>query len=137
MTQMMTSACAFALVLALGPAFAQVSPETLASISIPDKTETSIGTLEFFDGVPKDTTVAAVYDNLDRMRGTTVFLDNIGAVSMFAVRTGLADAMPARRARTKSLCSKSCWIPKPLSSQRTRRRFTPTPTPISPRTARP
>ncbi|WP_201063105.1 DUF1254 domain-containing protein [Thiorhodovibrio winogradskyi] len=88
----MTSASACALVLALGPAFAQVSPETLDSISIPDKAETSIGTLEFFDGVPKDATVAVVYDNLDRMRGTTVFLDNIGAVSMYAVRTGLADA---------------------------------------------
>ena len=68
MTQMMTSACACALVLALAPAFAQVSPETLDSISIPDKAETAIGTLEFFNGVPKDTTVAAVYDNLDRMR---------------------------------------------------------------------
>ncbi len=92
MTQMMTSACAFALVLALGPACAQVSPETLDSISIPDQVATSLGTLEFFDGVPKDTTVAAVYDNLDRMRGTVVFLDNIGAVSMYAVRSGLADA---------------------------------------------
>ena len=92
MTHMLTSACAVALVLVLAPAFAEVSPETLESISIHDKVETSIGTLEFFDGVPKDTTVAAVYDNLDRMRGTGVFLDNIGAVSMYAVRTGLADA---------------------------------------------
>ena len=31
---------------------AQVSPETLKSISMPDKVETSIGKLEFFDGVP-------------------------------------------------------------------------------------
>ncbi|WP_373509047.1 DUF1254 domain-containing protein [Thiocapsa sp.] len=89
---MMTSACAFALVFALGPACAEVSPETLDSISISEQVATSIGTLEFFDGVPKDATVAAVYDNLDRMRATAVFLDNIGAVSMYAVRTGLADA---------------------------------------------
>lgn len=92
MTQLMTSACACALVVALGPVFARVSPATLDAISIPDTAETSIGTLEFFDGVPSDTTVAAIYDNLDRMRGTTVFIDNIGAVSMHAVRTGLAAA---------------------------------------------
>jgi hypothetical protein len=84
------SAIAFAL--AVGPAVGQVSTVELDAISIPDKVETSIGTLEFFDGVPKDTTIAAVYDNLDRMRGMEVFLDNVGAVSMYSVRTGLADA---------------------------------------------
>ena len=88
----LTSASVLAFAVALGPAFAQVSPETLKSISIPDKVDTSIGTLEFFDGVPTDATVATVYDNLDRMRGTQVFLDNVGAVSMYAVRKGLADA---------------------------------------------
>ena len=88
----LTSASVLAFVVALGPALAQVSPETLKSISIPDKVDTSIGTLEFFDGVPTDATVATVYDNLDRMRGTQVFLDNVGAVSMYAVRKGLADA---------------------------------------------
>ncbi|MEZ5570398.1 MAG: DUF1254 domain-containing protein [Halioglobus sp.] len=83
-----------ALVLAVtaGPAAAEVSPAELAAISIPDKVETAIGKLEFFDGVPTDTTIASVYDNLDRMRGTSVFLDNIGAVSMYSVRTALADA---------------------------------------------
>ncbi len=34
------------------PATAQVSKETLESISTPDKVETSIGTLEFPDGAP-------------------------------------------------------------------------------------
>ena len=71
---------------------AQVSAETLKSISIPDKVETSIGKLEFFDGVPKDATVTAVYDNLDKMRGMEVFLDNVGAVSMYSVRKGLDEA---------------------------------------------
>ena len=75
-----------------GPALAQVSPQTLKSISIPNKVATPIGSLDFFDGVPSKATAIAVYDNLDRMRGTAVFLDNIGAVSMYAVRTGLADA---------------------------------------------
>ena len=72
---------------------AQVSPDTLKSISIPDKVDTSIGKLEFFDGVPANAaTVENVYDNLDRMRGTDVFLDNLGAVSMYSVRKGLDGA---------------------------------------------
>ncbi|WP_029060019.1 DUF1254 domain-containing protein [Stappia stellulata] len=88
----LTTLSALALTLAMGPAFAEVSPAELEAISIPDTVETAIGTLEFFDGVPTDATIATVYDNYDRMRGLQVFLDNIGAVSMYSVRTGLADA---------------------------------------------
>jgi hypothetical protein len=40
--------------LSLAVAQAQVSDENLDSISIPDKVETSIGTLDFFDGVRVD-----------------------------------------------------------------------------------
>ncbi|WP_278921944.1 DUF1254 domain-containing protein [Pseudophaeobacter profundi] len=79
-------------ILLSSPAVSQVSQEELDAISIPDKVETAIGTLEFFDGVPTDATISTVYDNLDRMRGIDVFLDNIGAVSMYSVRKGLADA---------------------------------------------
>jgi len=79
-------------VLLSSPAVSQVSQQELDAISIPDKVETAIGTLEFFDGVPTDATISTVYDNLDRMRGMDVFLDNIGAVSMYSVRKGLADA---------------------------------------------
>ena len=74
------------------PASAEVTEAELNAISIPDKVETPIGTLEFFDGVPTGDTVATVYDNLDRMRGVEVFLDNVGAVSMYSVRKGLAEA---------------------------------------------
>lgn len=88
----LTTVSALALTLAMGPAFAEVSPAELEAISIPDTVETAIGTLEFFDGVPTDATVATLYDNLDRMRGMEVFLDNVGAVSMYSVRKGLADA---------------------------------------------
>jgi len=88
----LTAASVLVLTLGVGPAFGEVSSETLEAISIPDTVETSIGTLEFFDGVPTDATVATVYDNLDRMRGMEVFLDNVGAVSMYSVRKGLADA---------------------------------------------
>jgi hypothetical protein len=71
---------------------AGVSPETLKSISIPDKVETSIGTLDFFDGIPSDTTINKVYDNLDRTRALGVYLDNMGGVSINAVLDGLAAA---------------------------------------------
>ena len=72
------------------PASAEVSKAELDAISIPDKVETSIGTLEFFDGVPVGDTVDKVYDNLDRMRGLAVFLDNQGAASLHAMRMGNA-----------------------------------------------
>ncbi|MEE4146788.1 MAG: DUF1254 domain-containing protein [Halieaceae bacterium] len=88
----LTALSAFVFAVAAGPASAQVSSAELDAISIPDKVETAIGKLEFFDGVPTPTTIASVYDNLDLMRGMGVFLDNIGAVSMYSVRKGLADA---------------------------------------------
>jgi hypothetical protein len=88
----MTSVSALAIAVAMGPAFAEISSAELDAISIPDKVETAIGRLEFFDGVPTNGTVSALYDNLDRMRGVEVFLDNVGAVSMYSVRKGLADA---------------------------------------------
>ncbi len=88
----LTALSAIAFAVAMGPAFGEVSSAELDAISIPDKVETAIGMLEFFDGVPTDATVSTVYDNLDRMRGMQVFLDNVGAVSMHSVRKGLAEA---------------------------------------------
>ena len=72
------------------PATAKVTEAELEAISIPDKVETPIGELEFFDGVPTGDTVQTVYDNLDRMRGLAVFLDNQGAASIHAMRAGNA-----------------------------------------------
>ena len=51
------------------------STDMLKSIAMPDRVETAIGTLEFFDGVPKKETIDKVYDNLDRMRAVQVYLD--------------------------------------------------------------
>lgn len=76
----------------LSAAQAEVSKETLESISIPDKVETSIGKLEFFDGVPSDATIDKLYDNLDRSRGTQAYMDNMGGVSIQSVLDGLAEA---------------------------------------------
>jgi len=71
---------------------AQVTQETLDSISIPDKVETAIGTLDFFDGVPTDATIDKLYDNLDRSRGVEAYLDNVGGVSIQSVLDGLGRA---------------------------------------------
>ncbi len=64
---------------------AQVSAETLKSISTADEVQTPVGKLEFFDGVPTDATVDKLYDNLDRMRAVEAFLDNVGALSVYSV----------------------------------------------------
>ena len=70
------------------PGFNTAIPE---SILTPDRVETSIGTLEFFDGLPDEATVDAVYDNLDRIRGTEVFLNFIPAASLEGLRIGMAE----------------------------------------------
>jgi len=69
---------------------ADVSAETLKAISVPDKVDTPLGKLEFFDGVPSDQTIDTLYDNLDRMRGVEVYLNNQGAASLNAMRAGNA-----------------------------------------------
>ena len=58
--------------------------------SIPDKVSTVAGELHFFDGVPVGNTSELVYDYLDRARGVDVFLDNIGAVSIYSLQVALA-----------------------------------------------
>lgn len=56
------------------------------SIIIPDKLESRIGTLEFFDGLPTDKTVQKAYDYLYFQRGVDVFLNEMRAASMVAMR---------------------------------------------------
>jgi hypothetical protein len=68
-----------------------IPPETLKSISTPDKLDTPIGKLEFFDGVPTGNTVKTLYDNLDCSRGFQVYLDNLGAVAIHAFLASLAE----------------------------------------------
>lgn len=40
--------------------------------------------------MPTDATVDTLYDNLDRMRAVSVFLDNVGALSVYSVIAGNA-----------------------------------------------
>ncbi len=59
------------------------------SIIVPDKIETRLGTLEFFDGFPADETVQKMHDYLYFHRAVDVFLDEMSAASIFAIREGL------------------------------------------------
>jgi hypothetical protein len=58
------------------------------SITTPDRVETRLGTLSFFDGYPDDATTQKVYDNLDFMNGVKAFLDAVPGASAEALRTG-------------------------------------------------
>ncbi|MFV1958011.1 MAG: DUF1254 domain-containing protein [Planctomycetota bacterium] len=62
--------------------------EIPAPIMTPDRVETSIGTLEFHDGLPSAETAKKVFDNLDRARGMQVFLNAIPAASLQAMVVG-------------------------------------------------
>jgi hypothetical protein len=61
-----------------------------ASITAPAKAETSIGTLEYFDGVPTPATVQTLYDYLDTSRAANVFVNSIPMLSMYTLREGQA-----------------------------------------------
>ena len=62
-----------------------------AKIMTPDKVQTPIGALKFFDGMPNKATVAKQYDNLDLMRGAEAFLSGIPATSIEGLRLGHAE----------------------------------------------
>jgi len=82
--------------LIVSQALAEVPPkmkmttEIPKSITTPDKVETRLGTLEFFDGFPDDATTQKVYDNLDFMRGVQAFLNAVPGASAEGFRTGWA-----------------------------------------------
>jgi len=52
----------------------------------PDKVETRLGTLNFFDGFPDKATAQKLYDNLDFQRAVQAYLLAIPAVSQAANR---------------------------------------------------
>jgi len=84
---------ATALTFILGSAAsADVSADTLATISTPPSVDTRIGTLEFNDGAPSRDTAAAVYDNLDFTYAFRAFTDTFKGVSIRAVREGFEAA---------------------------------------------
>ncbi|MGB8797956.1 MAG: DUF1254 domain-containing protein [Candidatus Aquilonibacter sp.] len=59
-----------------------------APITTPDKVQTRLGTLSFFDGFPDDATVKTVMDNLDFSRGVQAFLNGMPGASLVGMRAG-------------------------------------------------
>ncbi len=62
-----------------------------AKILTPDRVETRIGTLEFTDGFPTQSTADLLYDHLDFLRGVEVFLSCVPAASLEAMRIGMEE----------------------------------------------
>ena len=72
------------------PKYSADVPEFLLT---PDKVETEfLGDLEFFDGMPSESTVNKAYDFLDLSRGVETFLSGMPAASIYAMLEGFADA---------------------------------------------
>lgn len=95
--QKQTLFTSFMMLMALiGLSLAQVTPgyniEIPDKIMTPDKVETRIGTLEFFDGLPTEQTTNLVYDNLDFLRGVETFLNGIPATSILGMKMGMWEA---------------------------------------------
>ncbi len=64
-------------------------------IASPDKVETRLGALSFFDGFPDKATVDRLYDNLDFQRAVQAYLLAIPAVSQAANRNEILKLGPA------------------------------------------
>jgi len=90
--QIVVSALCLGIVVLVLPATASAQSSIPPEITTPDKVETRIGTLEFFDGYPTDATVQKVYDNLDLLRGVEVFLNFCPSASIYAIKEGSAAA---------------------------------------------
>jgi hypothetical protein len=58
-------------------------------VAVPDKVETSIGTLNLNDGYPDDDTTRKVYDNLDASRALQAYLLAIPIVNQASMRATL------------------------------------------------
>ena len=77
------------------PAFAepprlQMTTDIPEAITTPDRVETRLGTLTYFDGYPDDATTQKVYDNLDFINGVQAFLHAVPGASAEGFRTGWA-----------------------------------------------
>lgn len=64
-------------------------------IASPDRVETRLGTLKFFDGFPDEASVDKLYDNLDFQRAVQAYLLGLAPVSQYANRKGILEVGPA------------------------------------------
>lgn len=73
----------------------KMSTDIPSGIAIPDKVDTRLGTLNFFDGFPDQPTVEKIYDNLDFQRAVQAYLLALAPVNMAGLREGLLGVGPA------------------------------------------
>ena len=66
-------------------------------VAVPDKIESSIGTLNLTYGYPKADTVEKIYDNLDRSRALQAYLMAIPIVNQAGMRDSLSKFGPANQ----------------------------------------
>jgi hypothetical protein len=82
---------------AQGASRPSIATEIPPGIAMPDRVETRLGTLEFFDGFPSDATVQKLYDNHDFQRAVQAYLLAIPAVNQAAMRKALLQWGPANK----------------------------------------
>ena len=79
---------ALGLALSMGVPLSAVA-QVPASITTPDKVESSIGTLQYKDGAPTKETVAKTYDFLDLMHGVEAFVNAYQGASVASIFKGM------------------------------------------------
>jgi hypothetical protein len=89
MNRTLLSSLAF--ILAASPAFADVSAETVKSLSAPDRVETRAGKLEFRDGAPTEETAQKVHDTLDFTNALNVYNNSFRGASALALVKGFQE----------------------------------------------
>jgi hypothetical protein len=73
----------------------KMSTKIPPGIETPDKVNTRLGTLNFFDGFPDDKTVEKLYDNLDFQRAVQAYLLALAPVNQVSNRKGILEVGPA------------------------------------------
>src|SRR5690606_12589189 len=89
MNQIVSAAVGLLLAAASLHVAAQVPESTVESISMPDKVETPIGTLEALNGVPTEDTARRVADTLVFTHALNVFNNSFRGASAYAIRQGM------------------------------------------------
>ncbi|PXA67153.1 DUF1254 domain-containing protein [Cryobacterium arcticum] len=67
----------------------RVPTKTPASLAMPDRIESRLGTLEFDDGAPSEATAELLYEHLDFLHGVEAFIDSYPGASTTAMHRGL------------------------------------------------
>ena len=75
----------------------KMSTPIAAGVAVPDKLESSIGTLNLSYGYPDDATIEKIYDNLDRSRALQAYLLAIPIVNQAGMRDSLLQKGPANQ----------------------------------------